>query len=306
MPRPAAPILVAFFTVAILAGSSAAPLDARELHVSPDGTPEGEATAEDPLDLATVLGPESPAAPGDTMVLADGTYRGRFASQIRGTADAPIVVRPREGARAVIDGAGHRGAGLSILGPWTVWRGLEVLCSDPDREADHRGPLPLQYARPTGILIGTSHTRVIHCRVHDCGHGIRVRIDAEHATVYGCLVYNNGWLGPLRGHGSGIQTHNERGTDRIEENLVFNQFGYGIEIASAAGALHSYLLRGNVCFGSGSPPGGSEPAANLFLGSHHRAARNIELADNHFYQAQLQRSTGTSAPPATVSSGSRA
>jgi hypothetical protein len=51
-------------------------------------------------------------APGTTLVLADGTYDGEFAMQVRATAEAPVVVRAANPGKAVI----ASGAGIVVEG----------------------------------------------------------------------------------------------------------------------------------------------------------------------------------------------
>ena len=50
----------------------------RQIHVAPNGTPDGDGSAQRPLDVFTALGKESPASPGDTIILAGGTYEGKM------------------------------------------------------------------------------------------------------------------------------------------------------------------------------------------------------------------------------------
>src|SRR5205823_9235284 len=82
-------------------------------------------------------------APGDTIWLRGGTYRGAVVSSVHGAPGAPVVVRQYRGERAVIDAAGatsptRRGDLFVVTGEYAVFWGCEVLDSDPDRTTDTR------------------------------------------------------------------------------------------------------------------------------------------------------------------------
>ncbi len=88
--------------------------------IAPWGTPFGDGTSDQPLDLATTLSSRSSAKPGDTLILLGGTYHGAFVSTLTGAENNPIIVRQAPGARATIDGD------LTVQGAWTTYWGLEV------------------------------------------------------------------------------------------------------------------------------------------------------------------------------------
>src|ERR1041384_4302453 len=76
-------------------------------YVSPSGSSAGDGTLARPWDLATAIsGGGGRVAPGDTIWLRGGTYRGAVVSSVHGAAGAPVVVRQYRGERAVIDAAG--------------------------------------------------------------------------------------------------------------------------------------------------------------------------------------------------------
>ena len=111
---------------------------AADVHVTPDGKPDGDGTEAKPLDLATALRATDRVKPGDTVWLHAGTYRhakreGDGASYdvtLRGSAEQPVVVRARPGERVTIDGT------LRVIDPSTfVWiRDLELTVTEPRRE----------------------------------------------------------------------------------------------------------------------------------------------------------------------------
>jgi len=256
-------------------------LSAAEIHVAPGGSPEGDGSRAKPLDLATALSTKSPAEPGDTILLAAGTYRGGFVSHLEGTADKPITVRPIGNKRATIDAVGQKGSGLSIRGAWTEWRGIEVTCSDPKRTSRIRGPLGEAFQRPTGILVRGMDLRLVHCVVHDCGHGINSWTESRGAEIYGCIVYNNGWQGPLTGHGRGIRAQNRSGIKHIADNIIFNNFAYGLHVYTDISHIRSLTVDGNVAFNNGCLAKLDQRAANLFIGSPEQPARGMVFTNNH-------------------------
>lgn len=76
---------------------------AADWYAAPDGKASGSGTRAAPWDLATALrGPG--VAPGDTIYLRGGTYRGKYTSTLRGAAGNPVTVRSAPGEWAKIDG----------------------------------------------------------------------------------------------------------------------------------------------------------------------------------------------------------
>lgn len=83
----------------------------REFHhddpliVSPEGSPEGNGTAESPLDITTAI---EHVIPGQAVELLEGTYQPSSTIRINpayaGTEEAPKTVTAREGAEVIIDG----------------------------------------------------------------------------------------------------------------------------------------------------------------------------------------------------------
>jgi hypothetical protein len=69
-------------------------------YASPSGN--GNGAIDSPWGLQTAL--DKPLAPGSTLYLRGGTYRGNFTSNLTGTAAAPIIVRQYPGERAILDG----------------------------------------------------------------------------------------------------------------------------------------------------------------------------------------------------------
>ena len=77
---------------------------AAEFYASPNGSPSGDGSIDNPWDLQTAIKQPASVKPGDTIWLRGGTYAGRFTSTLTGTAESPIKVRAYEGEDVKIDG----------------------------------------------------------------------------------------------------------------------------------------------------------------------------------------------------------
>jgi hypothetical protein len=76
-------------------------------YVAPRTNKRGKGTKNRPWDLATALSHPDKIRPGATIYLLGGTYRGAYASQLKGTPSEPITVRSYPGEWAKIDGYRH-------------------------------------------------------------------------------------------------------------------------------------------------------------------------------------------------------
>ncbi|MGH2686352.1 MAG: hypothetical protein ACRDJP_12880, partial [Actinomycetota bacterium] len=175
-----------------------------DLFVTPTGGPSAPGTERAPLDLATALA-GGRVKPGQTVWVGGGTYRGCFVSKVAGKAALPVVIRQRPGERAVIDGRGCTQPGTLMVKGADVWFwGLEVMSSDPERVTTTPGSNPDDLDRPAGVFVQAPRTKFINMVVHDNGNGFAFWKQAVDSEIYGAVIYNNGWIGPDRGHGHGV------------------------------------------------------------------------------------------------------
>ncbi|HKQ80515.1 MAG TPA: hypothetical protein VJ810_42870 [Blastocatellia bacterium] len=246
-----------------------------DIYVAPKGSPNGKGTLEHPLDLATVLAPRSPARPGATIWLRGGVYRGAFTSYLSGSAQSPITLRQYPGERATIDGAGTPGPPLTINGGYAIYHGFEVVNSSPDRV----------HERPTGVNVLGHHVKLINLVVRDNGIGIGFWAPAIDSEIYGCVIHRNGWQGPApdRGHGHGVYGQNAEGMKRIVNNIIFDQYGYGIHNYTQAGELKGFHIEGNIIFDNGSTSTPNDAGfPNILVGGFSPAER-ITITNNYTY-----------------------
>ena len=275
----------------VLAGSAPLPLDleaaprppqSAEFYAAPSGTPDGDGSYEHPWDLATALAHPPALQPGDTLWLQSGHYTGPFTSELVGEPDAPTIMRALPGVRATLDGGSAHESTLQINGAYAWYWGFEVMRSDLDRVTDIGGSSPPDLSRghSNGVNVFGHHIRLINLIVHDDGQGFGFWTPAEDSEIYGSLVYNNGWLGPDRGHGHAIYTQNLNGTKRIYDNILFNQFSYGIHAYTEGGSIQGFDIAGNLWFNNGIIAGGEDTLKdNCLVGGLQPAAR-VTLREN--------------------------
>ncbi len=131
--------------------------------------------------------------------------------------------------------------------------------SDPKRQSGEDSSWPSDLGRGEGVQIlqqpGSGvGVKLIDLVIHDTRQGLSFWADAEDAEAHGCLIYANGWDGATgRGHGHGIYVQNRAGKKRIENNVLFDQFGGGIQaFGSEKAFLDNLEIVGNTIFDSGA------------------------------------------------------
>jgi hypothetical protein len=256
---------------------------ATEWYAGPDGKAANPGTKESPWDIVSALDGSQKIAAGDTIYLLEGTYKRRpaelFEVRLAGTSENPIHVRALPGERAKIDG------GLSILSPSeNVWiRELEIFVSEPVPEKPvSPGSNPRDLNRPAGGLHmhGGKNCKYINLIIHNCNQGISCWKDEINPEIYGCIIYNNGWLGTDRGHGHCIYTQNDEGVKVISNCIMscrydgtYTMHAYGSERAY----VNNYLVEDNICYNIGP-----------FLIGGGRPSRNIRVFRNYLYNISMR------------------
>lgn len=275
-------------TAAMIVGVQAA-----EWHAAPGGKPHAQGTKDAPWDLQSALAGGQKIAPGDTLWLAAGTYKfpdrklgsAGYVVRLAGQKGKPIHLRAVNGKRVTIDG------GLSVQQPstWLWIRDLEILVSENftmSRRVEETGSHPQSYKRPWGGLNvhAGEGCKFINLLIHDNAQGISWWRGSTDSEVYGCIIYDNGWDAPDRGHGHAIYTQNETGTKTIADCIMTGGYGYTMHAYGSSRAyVDNYLIQGNVCYDGGH-----------FLIGGGRPSRNIRAEDNCLYGVTMQ--IGYSAP----------
>lgn len=226
-------------------------------YVAPDGRAANPGTKESPWDIASALNGRQEVRSGDTINLLEGTHRRRpnelFDVRLAGSVDRPIYVQPAPGQRARIDG------GLAVQSPSAhVWiRDLEIFVSEPAPDKPvSAGSSPADLKRPSGGLHmhGGKDCKYIDLVIHNCNQGISCWTGEVNPEIYGCILYDNGWLGVDRGHGHCIYTQNDQGAKTISNCIMtcrydgsYTLHAYGSERAH----VDNYLATENICYGTG-------------------------------------------------------
>lgn len=249
-------------------------------YVSVDGSQTGDGSSAHPWALSTALAQPAAVKPGDTIWIHGGTYKGDVVSKLTGTVDAPVVLRQYPGERATIDGR------IDVDGQYAYYWGFEVIDSDVQRTTTTAGSRPADLPRNlVTVYVSGPFNKLINLVIHDLGDGIYSGSDAEGLEVYGTLIYNNGWIGPDRGHGHGIYLQNQFSTKHIVDNVVFNNFSTGLKIGgSAAAYLLNFEVTGNSIFTAGGPAISTYPwqfNAQSQGGGSNRG--NLTFSNNSFY-----------------------
>lgn len=254
--------------------------------VTPSGSNTGDGSVTAPWDLETALSHPDSVKPGDTIWLQGGTYTGRLISRLQGTKSAPIRVRALPGQNARIDlaiGATSQRRRFTINGQHTWYQDLEIFSSDDsDRVSQLAGSWPSDINRGEFSVLG-DHIKLINLQIHDLNNGIGYWSSGAGGEVYGCLIYNNGWIGPDRQHGHAIYSQNSGSRREFRENVLFNQFRNGIKIYGTEHAnLKDYLLEGNVSFNNGGHSEGFTGTFQYLVGGG-SLAENIVVRNNYAY-----------------------
>ena len=255
---------------------SIATAQATEFYVSPAGSPSGTGSISSPWDLATALAQPTAVKPGDTIWLRGGTYSGYFSSNLNGASGNPIIVRQYPGERAVIDGGPASGVDtLTVGGSWTWYWDFEVTNSNPQRW------LTSPDVRGGGVVVEATNSKFINMIVHDTGQGFSFWTPALNSELYGNLIYYNGFDLPDRGHGHGIYAQNNTGTKTIQDNIIFDQYGWGIHVYTQSGQINNFNIDGNISFDNGSVSFSSY-TNNILVGGY-VVANNINITNNYTY-----------------------
>ncbi len=279
------PVLVAVPGVALVlflarsAQNTAEAPPGRNFYVAPNGAPSGDGSVAAPWDLPTAFARPAAVRPGDNVLLRAGTYQPGnkrfFTSSLRGDRDQYITVRPYANERVIIDG------GITVEGPWTLFRDLEVTSTDTDRSSEQATSFPTDVVQAVGFNVFAANVKIVNNVIHDNSAGINSWAESPDGEVYGNLIYYNGWSAAKRAHGHGMYMQNFNGTKRIEDNIVFSQFGQGIQIyGSPAAHLDNFHLEGNIIFNNGVL--NHEHSRNVLIGGG-SIARNPVITGNFMY-----------------------
>ena len=151
-----------------------------------------------------------------------------------------------DGSITIFDSIGH-----------VVLRDFELFSSNTNRASSQAGVgfevTDIQII--PGIASFAPNLSFINLIVHDqTRHGLYISRNASNNLVYGCVVYNNGWISPDNAEGHGLHVQGTNGTTEVSDNLVFNNSGASIHVYDngVASRLDGVTLDGNVAFNAGA------------------------------------------------------
>jgi hypothetical protein len=229
------------------------PMQASDLYVSTTGRPSGAGTMQQPYDLATALSGRVGQA-GDTFWLREGNYTlGHVDTMIQGAPGRPITFRQMPGEKARVDGSISFFNSLGHV----ILRDFELYSSDTNRASAQTGVgfdvtdikiIP-------GIASFAPNLSFINLVVHDqTRHGFYLSRISTNNLIYGCVVYNNGWVSPDNAEGHGLYVQGTNGPAKISDSLVFNNSGANMHIYENASGLRlaGVTLEGNLAFNAGA------------------------------------------------------
>lgn len=260
---------------------------AKQFHITTNGTMNGNGTTSLPWDLPTALNHPSIVSAGDTLWLHAGIYQGNFISNLNGSKDHYIYLIQFKGERATIEDNRQyaSGATLQINGAWTIYKDFEVRNSNANRNSNGANSF-----RPMGLQIQGAHTKCINLVIHDVGHGIGFWKEAIDSEIYGCIIYNCGTfnqVGQYSTHGHGIYSQNNSGIKTIKNNIVFNQFGFGLHIYPNPGNISGYLIEGNTLYNNGILTHDSIRYSNVLINHYSPyTLENIRILNNYTYDSK--------------------
>jgi hypothetical protein len=268
-------------------------LIAGEFHVSATGSARGNGNKLHPWNLQSAMNHPRAVKPGDIIWVHKGTYNGVFTAKLKGTASKPIIVRNWNNERVTIDGGNSNGRSILTVGAIYTWFwGLEVMSSVTNKiaaapVANNSWPSDIMYGE--GVMIeqdgiGGTGCKFINMIVHDTRQGFSSWKEAVGLEVYGCLVYDNGWVGPDRPHGHNFYIQNVNGTKVFSDNFILRGYSHNIQAyGSSAAYVNNLQFIGNVGVNGGE--------RGFMLGSGKVAVKPV-WKDNVMYRDD-QRSGST-------------
>ena len=262
-------------------------------YVSPSGSSSGDGSSSNPWSITTAFaGASGKIHPGDTVWLRGGRYgsgesNSVYHATLSGTATAPIIIRQYPGERATING------NITADGNYVWFWGFEVANTNTAAQ------------NVIGVDSHCPGCRFINLVVHDhSGDGFGMWSEGPNQVAYGNIVYNNGFHGSTSTtFGHGIYAQNNTGTKLLQDNILFDQFGYGIHVyGSDAAFLNNFTIDGNASFNSGLGTGmdyhigGGSPVNNLVFTNN----MSYRMADNRVNTVRLGYNWGPNNPGAKV------
>jgi hypothetical protein len=232
----------------------------------------------DPWDLTTALNAaeiETTFKINRTLYLRAGTYSGNFTNYLDGAENRPIIIRPYQNEHVIIDGT------LAVQGNYVIFRDLEIFYSGWTSRENTNENSPDDIATLGDSNFRAPNSKFINCVIHNMT-GPYMGLEAVGGEFYGCVLYHNGWLAPLRGHGHGLYVQNSTGQMEVRDCILFDNFGWGLHAYAGQGTrIYNILMEGNTSFKAGSLSGTGRP--NFLLGAESAVSEGCTIKNNMSY-----------------------
>ncbi len=199
-----------------------------EYFVATDGKSNGSGKINDPIDFLTMT--DKILLPSDRLFIREGTYKSLIDWNINrwnGSVNNPVIIKPYNNEFVKFDG------GIRFLGTYFEWRDFEHFSTAwTTRITDIAGSNPADITAPFSFILGGSNCKIINCIIHDGKQGIW---DPQKGSeISDCIFFNQGWLGPDRGHGHSVYIRNQGDTQLIKNNIFAQGFsGWGLHAYGA-------------------------------------------------------------------------
>ena len=126
-----------------------------------------------------------------------------------------------------------------------------------------------------------ANCKYINLVLHDNAQGCSFWTGAKDSELYGCLIYNNGWQAPDRGHGHCIYTQNDDGVKHIASCIMTCLYD-GQQTVQAYGSknarVNNYLFEDNIAYDKG----------RFLIGGQGGGSHNLRALRNYLYKVGFQ------------------
>ncbi len=258
------------------------PVVAGTLYVAPDGDPAGIGSIEYPLDLITAIGSNSPARPGDTLLLRGGRYeapregdpRTDFGVQLRGAPDQPIVITSAPGEWA------HLHGGVDVADAQYVhFIRLEI------GDADWTPSAPSPRTTVLFNAWGGVGLKLINCNLFGGARGVCLWTPAVDFEAYGNLIHDFGDTRDSLGRAFYMQ--NDEGTKLIQRNIAWRSTHWLYGMYTQQGRINGFDLIENIGFMAGHHKAGEAGYGISLIG--YQPAERIRVIGNITYQPRHEQ-----------------
>jgi len=177
-----------------------------------------------------------------------------------GTSGTPIIIAAYPGETPILDGA------TTINGNDTTWRNITFTYSGwSTRVSAQTGSAPTDLPTTKALSVFGPRTTLYRCTFHDTA-GPSTWIPAVDATFEECLIYNNGWTAPDRGHGHGLYMQNQTGTKTIKRCVFATGYSdYSIHGYTETAYIQGFDIVECVSIGKELLIGGYQPVDRLSI-----------------------------------------